>query len=262
MPLHWQLGLLAGITIFIGLPVAIMPRVGERLRAFLNAISTGILLFLLIEILGKVLEEVEEALEHAHGGLAAALQAVAPEAALLVAGVALGLLGLVWFERVFIAAKSHAASGAQRAHHLAFMIAVGLGIHNFGEGLAIGSEHVVGAARLALLLAVGFALHNATEGFGIAAPLAGHRPSWRFLGSLGLIGGGPTVLGAILGGTWASEPFELFCLSVAGGTILYVIGELLHVGRQLKNEVVAHLGLLAGFFLAFGTELFIHAAHH
>lgn len=273
MPLHWQLGLLAGITIFLGLPVAVLPQVTVRTRAFLNALSTGILLFLLVEILGKVLEEVEEAVEHAAEagtGIAAAL----PEAALLVAGVGLGLLGLVWFERTFIATRAAQPTSTQRlpaeepaprpsgqrARQLALMIAIGIGLHNFGEGLAIGQEHAVGATRLAWLLAVGFGLHNAAEGFGIAAPLAGVRPTWGFLGLLGVIGGGPTVVGAILGGAWVSEASELFCLSLAGGTILYVVGELLHIGRQLKSEVAAHVGLLAGFFLAFATELVIHLA--
>lgn len=261
MPLHWQLGWLAGITIFCGLPVAILPNIQNRTRAFLNALSTGILIFLLIEILGKVLEEVEEAVDHA-SGVSAALAAAAPIAGLLVAGVALGLLGLVWFERRFIATSAAEPSSAQRARQLALMIAVGIGLHNFGEGLAIGQEYVAGATKLAWLLAIGFGLHNAAEGFGIAAPLAGHRARLGFLGVLGLIGGGPTLVGAMVGGLRASEPLEFFCLSLAGGTILYVIGELLHIGRKLRNDVAAHVGLLAGFFLAFATELFIHAAHH
>ena len=260
IPLHWQLGFLAGITIFLGLPIAALPQIQNRTRAFLNALSTGILVFLLVEILGKVLEGVEEAVEHAAAGSAGLLH-VLSQAGLLVLGVGLGLLGLVWFERRFIAASARQPSPVDRARSLALMIALGIGIHNFGEGLAIGQEHMAGAARLALLLAIGFGLHNAAEGFGIAAPLAGHRARLGFLGILGMIGGLPTVLGAILGGVWTSPGSELFCLSLAGGTILYVIGELLHVGRQLKSEVTAHVGLLMGFFIAFATELLIHLAH-
>ena len=259
MPVHWQLGFVAGVTIFLGLPIAMLRQADNRLRAFLNALSTGILVFLLIEILGKVLEEVEEAVEHA-AEAASGFGPAIPEAALLVAGVAIGLLGLVWFERVFIAGKGAEPASEARARQLALMIAIGIGIHNFGEGLAIGQEHAVGAAQLALFLAIGFGLHNAAEGFGIAAPLAGYRPSWGFLGVLGVIGGLPTMLGAMLGGVWVSEATELFCLSLAGGSILYVIGELLHVGRQLKSELAAHLGLLIGFFVAFATELIIHLA--
>lgn len=273
MPLHWQLGLLAGVTIFLGLPVARLPRVTDQMRAFLNALSTGILIFLLVEILGKGLEEVEEAVEHAAEG-AAAWGVVWPSAALLVGGVALGLLGLVWFEQRFIAVRAAQPTSTerlpaeepaprpsgQRARQLALMIAIGIGIHNFGEGLAIGQEHAAGATQLAWVLAVGFGLHNAAEGFGIAAPLAGVRASWPWLGVLGLIGGLPTLIGAVLGGAWVSPASELFCLSLAAGSILYVVGELLHIGRKLRHEVTAHLGVLTGFFLAFATELIIHLA--
>src|SRR3989338_254806 len=247
MPLHWQLGLLAGITIFFGLPVAVLPQVTVRTRAFLNALSTGILLFLLVEVLGKGLGGGEEAVEHAAEagtGIAAAL----PEAALLVAGVGLGLLGLVWFERTFIATRAAQPNSGQRARQLALMIAIGIGLHNFGEGLAIGQEHAVGATRLAWLLAVGFGLHNAAEGFGIAAPLAGGGAPRGSRGLWGVTGAGPTGVGPTLGGAWVSEASELFCLSLAGGTILYVVGELLHIGRQLKSEVAAHVGLLTAFF--------------
>lgn len=266
LPVHWQLGFIAGVTIFLGLPIAMMRTLDNRWRSFLNATSTGILIFLLIEILGKVLEEVEEAFEHAAAAASGSrITAFWPEGAwpgagLLVAGVGIGLLGLVWFERTFLS-NGFEATGGQRARQLAFMIALGIGLHNFGEGLAIGQEYAIGAARMALFLAAGFGLHNATEGFGIAAPLAGHRPNWGFLGLLGLVGGGPTVLGAILGGAWVSKATEIFCLSLAGGTILYVIGELRHIGRQLRNEVIAQVGLLVGFFVAFATEILIHLAH-
>ena len=140
------------------------------------------------------------------------------------------------------------------------MIAIGLGLHNFSEGLAIGQGYASGAMRLAWLLAIGFALHNATEGFGIAAPLSGHRASWSFLGLAGLIAGGPTFLGAVVGGWWVNEPTEIFCLALASGTILYIVGELLHLGRQLKEEAVVEIGLLVGFFVAMLTDFFLIAA--
>jgi ZIP family zinc transporter len=87
------------------------------------------------------------------------------------------------------------------------LIAIGIGLHNFAEGLAIGQSAAGGEISLALTLVVGFGLHNATEGFGIVAPLSGgrERPSWRFLGLLGLIGGGPTFFGTLVGQAWVSD---------------------------------------------------------
>ena len=171
-------------------------------------------------------------------------------------------MGLVWFEKRFVhrKGKDREITLAENAHRLSAMIAIGLGLHNFSEGLAIGQAYGWGNDKLALLLVVGFALHNATEGFGIIGPLAGQPTSWKFLGLMGLIGGGPTMLGAAIGSYWTIKPLEVFCLSMASGSILYIIGELLHLGRKLREESVAASGLLAGFFLAFITDLMIVVA--
>jgi hypothetical protein len=85
---------------------------------------------------------------------------------------------------------------------------------------------------------------------------------WGFLGLTGLVAGGPTFLGAVIGGWWVSETTEVFCLSLASGTILYIIGELLHLGRQLRNETVVAVGLLLGFFVAVGTDFVLASAMH
>src|SRR5213082_3850044 len=100
---------------------------------------------------------------------------------------------------------------------LALLIAVGIGVHNFGEGLAIGQAAATGAASLAVTLIVGFALHNATEGFGICGPMSGEgmRPSWGFLTLLGLIGGAPTFFGTVLGQAWSSEAMTVVFFAVA-----------------------------------------------
>ena len=255
----WLLGLLAGGTIFLGLPVARLKHVTLKVKAFLNAASTGILIFLLVEITGHLLEEIEELIEEAveHGG---ALTDALRLGGLFIAGFSLGLLGLVYFERRFLGTAKDGVAPRTRAKQLAVMIAIGLGLHNLSEGLAIGQGYASGAMHLAWLLAIGFALHNATEGFGIAAPLSGHAVSWKFLAATGLIGGGPTFLGAILGGFWVNKPTETFCLALASGTILYIVGELLHLGRQLKEESVVEIGLLIGFFVAMITDFFLIAA--
>lgn len=255
----WILGLLAGGTIFLGLPVARLRNVTTKTKAFLNAIATGILIFLLVEITGHLLEEIEELIEEAveHG---TALTEAFGFGAIFATGFAIGLLGLVYFERHFLGTAKNGIAPKTRAKQIAMMIAIGLGLHNLSEGLAIGQGYTAGAVRLAWLLAIGFALHNATEGFGIAAPLSGHEVSWKFLGLTGVVAGGPTFLGAMIGGTWVNKPTETFCLALASGTILYIVGELLHLGRQLKEEAVVEIGLLVGFFVAMLTDFILIGA--
>ena len=259
MDTPWALGLLAGGTIILGLPIARLRTVSTRTRAFLNAVSTGVLIFLLVEMSGHALEGIEELVEEAveHG---AAFTEAWAHGGLFALGFSIGLLGLVAFERRFLGAAKNGIAPRTRAKQLALMIAVGLGLHNFSEGLAIGQGYASGALQLAWLLAIGFALHNATEGFGIAAPLSGHRVGWGFLLWAGVIAGGPTFLGAVVGGWWVSKPTELFCLALASGTILYIVGELLHLGRQLKEESVVGVGLLVGFFVAVVTDFVLVGA--
>ena len=256
------LGLLAGGTIVLGLPVARLRRVSPKTKGFLNAISTGVLIFLLVEIAGHLLEDIEELIEGAVGrGIA--LTDAARSGSLFALGFSIGLLGLVYFERRYLGGAKNGIAPRTRAKQLALMIAIGLGLHNFSEGLAIAQGYAGGALRFAWLLAIGFALHNATEGFGIAAPLSGHHVSWKFLLGAGLIAGGPTFLGTLVGGWWVNKPFETFCLALASGTILYIVGELFHLGRQLKEEAVIGVGLLTGFFVAVLTDfLLIGALHH
>src|SRR4029450_1736670 len=100
---------------------------------------------------------------------------------------------------------------------------------------------------LAIVLIIGFGLHNATEGLGICAPLAGdnERPSWAFLGALGLIGGGPTFLGTLIGQAWVNEAVSVAFLALAAGSILYVVIELMNVNRQLGHKVLVSWMLLA-----------------
>ena len=251
------MGFLAGATIFLGLPIAVLPRINERIRGFLTAVSTGILLYILVEIVGETTHEgVEDLLAGAPWGSPMMWQALF-YAFIFALGLLLGLLGLVYFEKFFIREGKDLVSPVDRARQVALMIAIGIGLHNFSEGLAIGYQYSWGQMQLALFLAIGFGLHNATEGFGIAAPLSGQNPGKGFLFLLGLIGGLPTLLGTILGGLWELKVLEVLFMSLAAGSILYVIGELLHLGRYLRGEALAEVGLLLGFFLAFGTEMLI-----
>ena len=145
-------------------------------------------------------------------------------------------------------------------HDIALGTAVGLGLHNFSEGLAIGQSAATGATAFALILVVGFALHNATEGFGIAAPLTtGPQPTWTFLLALGVIGGGPTFLGGVIGYTFVSPLLSIVFLGVAAGALIYVFNEMMATSRKFAQPVASNVALLIGLLVAFGTDFFLVA---
>ncbi len=168
-------------------------------------------------------EPLDTALGHLHRGTAG-IGPVLGYGAMFFLGISVGLLSLVYYERWLagrgrpksfgpgtmapgeLTAARAGVAGWPAARRLSLLIAVGIGLHNFGEGLAIGGSAATGAIGLATILVIGFALHNGTEGFGIVAPLAaeGDRPSWGFLLLMGLIGGGPTTLGTAVGRQFTS----------------------------------------------------------
>jgi ZIP family zinc transporter len=112
------------------------------------------------------------------------------------------------------------------------------------------------------VLIIGFALHNATEGFGIVGPMAGEadRPSWGFLALMGLIGGGPTFVGTVIGQAWVSEALSVVFFAVAAGSILYVVLQLADVCRRYAMPVVVAWWILAGIVLGFATDFVLVAA--
>ena len=144
---------------------------------------------------------------------------------------------------------------------LAVFIATGIGLHNFSEGLAIGQSAAADELDLALALIIGFGLHNATEGFGIVAPLTGDkdRPSWGFLVTLGLIGGGPTFVGTLVGQAWVSTAVSVLFLALAAGSILYVVIELLGLCGRFASKQVMLAGIMLGLVLGFGTDFVLVA---
>ena len=251
------LGAIAGLTIFFGLPVAALKTLPTKALSLLNSTAIGVLFFLLYDILKKAAEPVEGALHagQATGGWASFGGLLAT----FVIGFGIGLVGLVFVtQRLVARSQTGAVAGALGPMALASAIAIGIGLHNFSEGLAIGQSAATGAIQLAIMLIIGFGLHNMTEGFGIAAPLAGTNTATAgAIIRLGLIGGGPTFLGTVVGYRFVSPLLSVLFLTLAAGAIIYVIGEMLNAGRKLGFAHVATIGVFIGFLLGYGTDLIL-----
>ncbi len=249
------LSLLAGLTIFLGLPVGRLRNLSTRTQALLTTAAAGVILFLIWDILAQAVEPVEEALKAATSGDGPTSDFVVNLLAFALS-IAFGLLSLVWFSNRMRARRADGLS----VHDIAIGTAIGLGLHNFSEGLAIGQSAATGATAFALVLVIGFALHNATEGFGIAAPLTtGPQPTWAFLAALGIIGGGPTFLGGVIGYSFVSPLLSIIFLGVAAGALIYVFNEMMATSRKFAQPVAANVALLVGLLVAFGTDFFLVA---
>ncbi len=274
------LGAIAGLTIFLGLPLGRVKGVDDRLRVGLAMFSVGILAFIFMDVTKHGEEILETAVAH-YKAHTAGFGHVLGLFALLAVGFTAGTAGISAVERRLRArrpapapiaggeaeavltpreiARSQESAGDARqgALQTGMVIAVAIGLHNFAEGLAIGVSAKAGAIGLATVLIIGFGLHNATEGFGIVGPLGGVRPSWKWLGLAGLIGGGPTFLGTIVGYQVNSEPLELMFYALAGGAVLYVIGEIWMGMRRYGYHTFGLYLIAAGFLVGVATDLVV-----
>jgi zinc transporter, ZIP family len=289
------LGAIAGFTIYIGLPLGRMDRVGPRMRLALAMLSVGILAFIFMDVSAHGEAIVATALDgykHGHTGIGHVLGLFA----LLAIGFTLGVAGIGTFERRLRAGRTGESTPGERrlppiaggeeavvgdrevaafaaralrvrederervrrmALRTGMTIALAIGLHNFAEGLAIGVSAKSGAIGLATVLVIGFALHNATEGFGIVGPLGDVKPSWRWLALAGLVGGGPTFLGTIVGYQVDSEALQLAFYALAGGAILYVVGEIWTGVRRLGHRELGLYMLALGFLIGVATDLVV-----
>ncbi|MET0824481.1 MAG: ZIP family metal transporter [Solirubrobacterales bacterium] len=245
-------GLMALLGTYVGIvPVILGMALLPAMRRFqsnwvrvLMAFTVGLLAFLAVD---ATLEALDLA-----GGSAGAFGG----AELLVLGAGLSYLLLIGLDRFLSARKGAAATGGR----LALMIAIGIGLHNLGEGLAIGSAYAIGELALGAFLVVGFAIHNTTEGFAIVAPLTRERPSLGRLILLGVIAGGPAVIGALIGATVSNAEISVFLLGVGVGAIVQVIGQIAPAmrdgsGRALDAATAA--AIAAGAVLFYLTGLLV-----
>ncbi|MET0751381.1 MAG: ZIP family metal transporter [Solirubrobacterales bacterium] len=245
-------GLMALLGTYVGIvPVILGMALLPAMRRFqsnwvrvLMAFTVGLLAFLAVD---ATLEALDLA-----GGSAGAFGG----AELLFLGAGISYLLLIGLDRFLSARKGAAATGGR----LALMIAIGIGLHNLGEGLAIGSAYAIGELALGAFLVVGFAIHNTTEGFAIVAPLTRERPSLGRLILLGVIAGGPAVIGALIGATVSNAEISVFLLGVGVGAIVQVIGQIAPAmrdgsGRALDAATAA--AIAAGAVLFYLTGLLV-----
>jgi len=260
------LGAIAGLTIFLGLPIGRVRNLHPAWRVLLNGLAAGVLAFLVFEFFEYGIEGIEEGSSALRATLFA-LGLVGTFVALFAYGKAMrrsskslrpmgpGAAATVEMQQI----RTKTMSPAQK---LALLVAVGIGLHNLAEGLAIGQSSASGKYSLAVLLIIGFALHNATEGFGIVGPMLGanERASWSFLFVLGAIGGLPVFVGTLIGQVWVNQTFEVAVLGLATGSVLYVLYEMSRAALKQRHYALLAFGVIAGAAIGVGTEMVVYAA--
>ena len=249
-------GLLALLGIYVGvIPVALgmlwlpwIRRIPPGWLRLVMALTIGLLAFLAVD---ATLEGFELAGEgsQAFGG-----------AALVLVGAAVAYLALTGVSAWLTARRRSAEAGGASGTTLALLVAVGIGLHNLGEGVAIGAAYSAGALALGAFLVIGFALHNTTEGLAIVAPVARTRPSLRLLATLGLVAGAPAVLGAWIGAAAFNSSLAAFLFGFGAGAIVQVIVQLAPTVRDGEGRLLhpaAVSGILLGMATMFATGLLV-----
>jgi len=249
-------GLMALIGLYVGvLPVALgmlflplLRRIDARWVRLLMAATIGLLGFLAVDGWLEAREIADES-SGVFGGVE-----------LVIIGAVAAYLALVAVDRRLRASRQAAKAKGASGFQLALMVSIGIGLHNLGEGLAIGSAYAIGALALGTFLIIGFALHNTTEGLAIVAPLSDERPTLSRLALLGVIAGAPAMLGAVIGATILNAEFAALLIGVGVGAIVQVIQQLIPTirdagGRALYPASIG--GILAGVAALYITGLVV-----
>lgn len=237
------LGLLAGLVpVYLGLlPLPLVRRLSLLNRVLIISFSAGILMFLFADVMGEAVT---------------LASAAAPGPAIFSLGLILGLAGPVgissWRSQARRGTTEPSSAGPRFT--TAYMIAMGIGLHNFGEGLALGASSTAGQLALTGVLLVGFALHNGTEGMGITGPISDLPLSFRDPLLMGFMAGFPTILGSVVGSLAYSALLGALFFSVAAGALLYVTVELIRVSYSPRRTF---LGIVAGILVMYATELLL-----
>ncbi len=253
-------GLMALVGLYVGvIPVAIgmlwlpwLRRVDQRLIQFLLALTLGLLAFLGLDALLEGQEFAGTGSQAFGGG------------ALVFLGAAVSYLGLVGLDAWLRGRKRREEGQGAGPWRLAFLVAFGIGLHNLGEGLAIGSSYAIGSLALGASLIIGFALHNTTEGLAIVAPVAnepgGGAQRLKRLVGLGLLAGVPAVIGAWIGASAFNPSLAAFMFGLGAGAIVQVIVQIAPSIRDSAGRLLHPLavgGLVTGVVLMYATGLLI-----
>ena len=242
------LGVYVGvIPVFLGLLwFPFLRTASRRWLDFFLALTVGLLVFLGVDAFAEALATAAR-VAGAYQGLGIVL---------------LGVLGTP-LALAAIGQRRRRTGQASSAFHVSLLIAIGIGLHNLGEGLAIGAAYSTGAIALGTFLIIGFLLHNTTEGLGILAPIATEQPSISRLAMLGAIAGVPTVIGAWIGAFTFSPVWTTFFFAVGAGAIVQVVWELLKLfSRRSEGGLTAPLnvgGVMAGLLIMYVTGLLVPA---